>query len=213
MSGRRQENPETRVYHSPIRQQRAQQTRDKVLTAAGDLFLAQGYTGTTVREIAARAGVALQTASSAGTKADLMAAVLEREMVGEVGAQFRAQQEIQAIIVEPDADEALRRYARFLTAGQARIARLWHTALLAGDADPAIAAALDRSELKRRGDIEAGSHLFVARGVVSEDRRVRFATVLTQLTDPETFYYFVVRRGWTEAEYAEWFLEAIYAHR
>lgn len=205
--------PVTRRYDSPVRRERAAQTRDRVLTAARDLFLAQGYTATSVRDIATHARVALQTVRTAGTKAELMAAVLEREMVGEEGAEFMAHQEIQAIIAEPDNDVALRRYAIFMAAGQARIAQLWHTALLAGDADPTIAQALEQSEQKRRADVEGGSHLLVARGVVSEDRRARFATVLTQLTDPETFYYFVIRRGWSQEEYADWLFEAIYGHR
>ncbi len=45
----------------PSRQQRAQETRDRLFLAACDLFVANGYAGTTVDSIAARAGVAKGT--------------------------------------------------------------------------------------------------------------------------------------------------------
>lgn len=43
------------------RQQRAQETRDRLFLAACDLFVTRGYAGTTVDSIAARAGVAKGT--------------------------------------------------------------------------------------------------------------------------------------------------------
>ncbi len=45
----------------PSRQQRAQETRDRLFLAACDLFVANGYVGTTVDSIASRAGVAKGT--------------------------------------------------------------------------------------------------------------------------------------------------------
>lgn len=44
-----------------IRQQRAQETRDRLFFAACELFVANGYAGTTVDSIASRAGVAKGT--------------------------------------------------------------------------------------------------------------------------------------------------------
>lgn len=202
-----------RTYTSAVRRQRAEQTRARVLDAARDLFATQGYTVTSVREIAERAGVAIQTVRANGTKAELMAAVLEREMVGAEGARFSEQQEVIAIFADPDNDSALRRYTRFMATSHARIAQLWHTALVAGDADPQIAAALDRSEQSRRCEIEAGSQVFVVRGLIAPERRERFVEALTQLTDPEAYHYFVIRRGWSQEEYADWLLEGILGHR
>lgn len=45
----------------PSRQQRAQETRDRLFLAACELFVANGYAGTTVDSIASRAGVAKGT--------------------------------------------------------------------------------------------------------------------------------------------------------
>ena len=43
------------------RSQKAAETRRRILEAAGELFVGQGYGATTLQEIAARAGVAVQT--------------------------------------------------------------------------------------------------------------------------------------------------------
>src|SRR5918911_3954691 len=40
---------------------RARETRRRIITAAADLFIADGYTATTLEQIADRAGVAVQT--------------------------------------------------------------------------------------------------------------------------------------------------------
>src|SRR6478672_1599863 len=44
-----------------IRGTRTRDTRRKIVTAAGELFVADGYHATTLEQIAARAGVAVQT--------------------------------------------------------------------------------------------------------------------------------------------------------
>ena len=54
-----------RRYHSPRRLEQAAATRHAVLTAARELFIDNGYTATTVTEIAQRAGVSLDTPSGA----------------------------------------------------------------------------------------------------------------------------------------------------
>ena len=50
-----------RSYSSAVREENAAQTRVRILEAAGDLFASNGYAGTTIREIADRANVAVDT--------------------------------------------------------------------------------------------------------------------------------------------------------
>ncbi|MEU5564813.1 TetR/AcrR family transcriptional regulator [Micromonospora musae] len=65
-------------YHSPRRADAAAATRAMILAAGRELFLSQGYAGTTVPQIARAAGVAVPTVySSAGGKADILAALIE----------------------------------------------------------------------------------------------------------------------------------------
>jgi len=64
-------------YHSPRREDAAAGTRAEILRHARELFLARGYAGVTVPEIARAARVATQTVyASAGGKAGILAALL-----------------------------------------------------------------------------------------------------------------------------------------
>ncbi|MGH3626619.1 MAG: TetR/AcrR family transcriptional regulator [Sciscionella sp.] len=72
---------------SSIRQQRAQRTRQQICAAAKDLFLSQGYTATTITEIARAAGVAHQTVYFVfGSKAAILSAIMDTEIVGDLDA-------------------------------------------------------------------------------------------------------------------------------
>jgi AcrR family transcriptional regulator len=76
-------------YHSPRRADAAAATRAAILAAARDLFLSDGYAGTTVPQIARAARVAVPTVyTSIGSKAEILAALIEPVLrdpaVGEV---------------------------------------------------------------------------------------------------------------------------------
>lgn len=68
-------------------------TRREVLTVAEGLFLERGFDATTVRDIAAAAGVSVGTVMSVGDKRALLAAVFERgiSLVDERRAMERAE--------------------------------------------------------------------------------------------------------------------------
>ncbi|MEU4157747.1 TetR/AcrR family transcriptional regulator [Actinoplanes sp. NPDC026670] len=64
-------------YHSPRRADAAAATRAEILACAKDLFMTNGYAGTTVPQIARAARVAVPTVyASTGGKADILAALL-----------------------------------------------------------------------------------------------------------------------------------------
>src|SRR5258708_36395095 len=69
-----------------LAQQQRQQSRERVVTAAAALFAQSGYTATTIDAIAQAAGVAVQTAYSAGGgKPSLMLAGGSRAAAGRGG--------------------------------------------------------------------------------------------------------------------------------
>src|SRR5271169_6333541 len=73
-----------RRYRSPGREQQARRTRARIIAAAGGRFLARGYAATTMRAVAADAGVALPTVELAfGTKARLLKAVIDTAIAGD----------------------------------------------------------------------------------------------------------------------------------
>jgi AcrR family transcriptional regulator len=76
-----------RAYDATRRRERAAAeraaTRQAVLRAAQELFVAQGYVSTTVAQIANRAGVALQSVYATGVKADLLHLVRDELIAGD----------------------------------------------------------------------------------------------------------------------------------
>lgn len=67
-----------REYRSPIREKHAEDTRRKIVEAAGDLFAARGYAATSVADVAAAAGVAVNTIyTSIGGKPGLITALVQ----------------------------------------------------------------------------------------------------------------------------------------
>ncbi len=68
---------QTRRYRSELRRQQAEQTRERIVAAAAELFAAEGYARTTLAKIAAAAGVSTETVQTHGPKAALMVAAVE----------------------------------------------------------------------------------------------------------------------------------------
>jgi AcrR family transcriptional regulator len=76
--------PGRRAYSSALRDQHAGLTRRRVLDAALELFLAEGYLGATIEAVARRAEVSTQTVYNAvGGKAALLRAVYDVTLAGD----------------------------------------------------------------------------------------------------------------------------------
>jgi AcrR family transcriptional regulator len=104
-----------RRYDSRRRREQAAQTRLDILTAAGRLFRAHGYAGTSMPAIAAEAGVVVETIYRAfGSKAGLFRAVVEALLAGgtaRAGIPVAERPAIRAIIEEPDPRRQVALYA------------------------------------------------------------------------------------------------------
>ena len=75
-----------RVYDSPVRKEQAVQTRTRVVDAAESLFSEQGYGPTTIKQIAERAGVAVDTVYAVfGNKARVLTAWMDARLSGPHG--------------------------------------------------------------------------------------------------------------------------------
>jgi AcrR family transcriptional regulator len=66
-----------RAYHSPARQRQAEETRERILAAARELFRSVGYVHATLDRIAEGAGVSPKTVSATyGSKVGILAALV-----------------------------------------------------------------------------------------------------------------------------------------
>src|SRR5690349_16239669 len=73
-----------RPYRSARRVEQARRTRQRLLAAATTTFLTRGYAGTTMRAIAAAAGVSVPTVEQQfGTKVGLLKAAIDVAIAGD----------------------------------------------------------------------------------------------------------------------------------
>ncbi len=74
----------TRAYRSAHREEQARRTRRRVLVAATEAFLSRGYAGTTMRSVAAEAGVSVaRLEQQFATKAGLLKAAIDVAIAGD----------------------------------------------------------------------------------------------------------------------------------
>lgn len=201
-------NPPERRYRSPLRAEQSRQTRARILTAARDLLLAQGYAATTIPSIAAAAGVSAQTVYNAfPNKPALVKAVWDVTLVGDdEPVPFAERPEVRSLLAEPDARRYLAGYAALGGKLLERLGPLL-TVLLAG----ANGGDAELSDLVEALDAErlAGT-LMVARhvadlGGLREDWDVEHARdAIWTLNSVQVYDLLVRRRKWTQQEYVDW---------
>src|SRR5688572_16913020 len=76
--------PARRRYRSPLREQRAGQTRTAVVEVATELFREKGWAATGMRDVARAAGVAIETVyANFRSKSDLLTACVDLAVVAD----------------------------------------------------------------------------------------------------------------------------------
>jgi AcrR family transcriptional regulator len=201
-----------RGYVSAARTQQARQTRRRVIDTATRLFVAQGYASTTMRAIAAEAGVSIPTVELIfGTKAQLLHVVLDVAIAGDdepIPVLSRAwAQDAQST---DDVVEFLSAVAEVLQEAQVRSAGVMLAAYEAAASDPDIYVLVTDRELQR--ERTAG---WIVDGVLGRaslraglDRAAAVDTVW-MLMDPVVFSRFTRRRGWSADRYGAWFADSV----
>jgi AcrR family transcriptional regulator len=138
------------VTASRVRQQRAQQTRQRICASAKELFLRQGYTATTIADIARAAGVAHQTVYFVfGSKAAVLSAIMDAEIVGDLDAvPLLDRPQVKALAKVADPRRRLERIAGLTCDITHRLAPLYEI-VRGGASDDDVRALLDRHEQQR----------------------------------------------------------------
>ena len=99
-----------KTYSSPLREQQARQTRERILQAARDTFRDRGYGATTLADIARAAGVAEPTVRAVfKTKPNLVEHLLRLAIRGSDDERELQQREaFQHVLASADAETLLR---------------------------------------------------------------------------------------------------------
>jgi len=201
-----------RRYRSPRREQQARDTRARIIAAAGRQFLARGYAGTTMRAVAAGAGVALPTVELVfGTKAKLLKAVIDVAIAGDdepvpmLDREWARQAESAAGAAGFSAV-----CAGQLAESARRAAGLTLVALEAARADPDITAVA--AQLMAQRQVMAA---WIVDGLRRRSRLrdgigpAAAVDTVWALMDPALFCRLTRDRHWSPDRFRDWFADAI----
>jgi AcrR family transcriptional regulator len=194
-----------RKYDSTRRQEQARQSRLSVIRAAQRLFVEQGYGRTTMADIAAAAGVSVETVYAAfGNKPTILHRAWDITIGGDdEDVIFHERPEIQAIRNEPDLAKRLMLHAAMSTATARRMVPFLRA--LQGAAGTEAAAAEMLAEIGRQRlagmTVMAGEAAATGQLAVSEEE---CRDVMWSYTDGGMWHQLVVERGWTDERFAEW---------
>jgi AcrR family transcriptional regulator len=200
----------TRRYDSTRRREQAAATRLEILEAAQRLFERDGYVATTMAVVAAEAGVALKTVYLAfETKAGLLRALWHLRLRGdEADVPIAERQWYRDVMAEPDPERQLRLGAHNARLVKERAGKLMRVMRDAAGSDA------DCAELWRRiqDDFLANQRAVVdtieVKGALAAGfDAARAADILWTLNHPDVWHLLVGERGWTPAEWEQWFAD------
>ncbi len=199
-----------RVYRSPQRSEQARRTGERIVAVAAAEFVRVGYAATTMRSVAAAAGVSVPTLERLyGSKARLLKAAIDVAIAGDhepVAVLDRAW--VADAEAAAGAAEFLAVVARVLRPAMTRSAGLVLAAFQAAATDDTLTElarqlAAQRAAtvgwivdgLRRQAPLRAGLS------------RRRAIDQLWLLMDPALYEGATRHRGWTPAAYEKWFAE------
>ena len=199
-------------YASQVRDEQARRTRRAIVTAAHDLFLAQGYAATTIDGIAAAAHVSRRTVfNSVGGKVALLKLALDWAIVGDDEPIALADRPaIKAILAESDPRKALMLWVQTVADVAARTSPLGEVLIAAADIDPAAAQLLAGASRNRM----LGATIFI-RYLASLDglavgmTEQRAADLCWALTDGRLYRLLVAQRSWSTADFNQWLSDSL----
>ena len=191
-------------YASQVRDEQARRTRRAIVTAAHDLFLAQGYAATTIDGIAEAAHVSRRTVfNSVGGKAALLKLAWDWAVVGDDEPVALADRpEVRAIAAESDPRKSLWLWVQTANEIAARTASLGEVLTAAADIDPAVAELLAEASRNRLlGATAFIKYLASLNGLAAGMTEQRAAELCWALTDGHLYRLLVAQRGWSTADF------------
>jgi AcrR family transcriptional regulator len=203
-----------RRYDSRRRREQAAQTRQVILGSAGALFRERGYAGTSMTQIAAEAGVVVETIYRGfGSKRALFRAVIEAVLAGggaRADVPVEERPAIRAVIEEPDPRRQIALYVATQPGIHRRSGPLLRALRDGMATDPELRGVWDEMEAWRL----EGQGRFVAmladKGALRAGLSVEQARdVFWALCSLAVHELLVVERGWASERYQEWLTSAL----
>jgi AcrR family transcriptional regulator len=188
------------------RQIAAEETQRVIVEGAATLFVERGYNATSVADIAAAAGVAVQTIyNSVGSKRDLLSRVLDFAAAGPRAPAPVPQFMREQAQAEPDPRRVIDQAVEFWRGGLERTAPVFRVIRQAAALDPDVAR-LERERAEQRLRNYVGAARILAqrhalRKGLPEDEA---AAVMFSIGHPDIYRFLVHEEGWSRDRWAAW---------
>jgi AcrR family transcriptional regulator len=195
----------SRRYDSTRRRQMAARTRAEVLSAASDLFVEGGWSGTSIRDVARAAGVSVETVyASVGTKAELLKTAVEISVVGDDEPIPLAERPEFRALGEGDLAERVQALGRLMALLNPRTAKLHRVLQHAALSEPALAELLGLVMAQERESTRQGIVTLIGRE--GTDREI--AGVQAVLSN-DVYLLLTEHSGWDLETYQHWVADAV----
>ncbi|MEU4335403.1 helix-turn-helix domain-containing protein [Micromonospora lupini] len=189
------------------RAERSRRTREKVVEAARELFVAQGYGATSLQEVADRAGVAVQTVYFVfRNKRTLFKDVVDTSIAGDTEPIATMDREwFRAACAEPTAAGQLRAHVHGTREILGRVAPIMPLIAAAAATDPEIARQWPDGPDPRYTVQYAAAEALVGKPDTRPGLSVEMAAdLLFGLLSPQLYLIFVRDRDWSPDTWEAW---------
>jgi AcrR family transcriptional regulator len=195
----------SRRYDSTRRRQMAARTRAEVLSAASDLFVERGWSGTSIRDVARGAGVSVETVyASVGTKAELLKTAVEISVVGDDEPIPLAERPEFRALGEGDLAERVQALGRLMALLNPRTAKLHRVLQHAALSEPALAELLGLVMAQERESTRQGIVTLIGRE--GTDREI---AGLQAVLSNDVYLLLTEHSGWDLETYQHWVADAV----
>ena len=193
-----------RRYDATARQENARRTRERVLECALRLFKETGYAATTVQQVAAEAGVSVETVYKGfGGKAGLVRALYDRGLGGEGPTPAPARSDAMSA-AESDARSVLRGWSDLTAEVSPRATPIMLLVQAAAAADPEAGNLLEEMNTQRLERMTHNAKRLRGRAGLRQGLRLaEIRDVLFTYSSPELYDVLVVHRGWSLRRYSD----------
>jgi len=190
----------------PSRRDRARATRLRMTRAAQRVFIARGYAGARMADIAAEADVAVQTVYfTFHTKAELLQACYELAVLGEDDPRPPVSQPWYAAMLDAgDGRAAVRLFAEGFSVIAARVALLDDVVRSAAHEPEALKVRSLNEQLRRDGYSRIASHLAGRFGLPAGLGQEEAVDIMFTLAGPATYRGLVAECGWSHDHFVNW---------
>lgn len=189
------------------RAQRREQTEQRLVVAATDLFVERGYAATTLTDVATRADIAPRTLYlHFATKADLLLRCIGVAIAGDARpTPLAARPEMTGAMTAPTSDERIRLMAALTASLMERAGPLLEVALQAGPSEPSLAAAAAAGRDDTTRTLREFWKRMYDEGLLPRSTDLEWlADTGTLLAHAETYLLMTKTAGWDIAAYRTW---------